>query len=304
MTFLSRQSLVRNRTIQFVTDFGSYGIWVSRRHWPDDANEVAAAAQELESLGFGSVWLGSNPPDDLALPEALLAATSRLVVGTSIVDIWRSDGPRLSASHARITGQFPGRFYLGVGSGHAPTAEAMGQLYLKPLTRLREFLTDKLRDVPPAERLIAALGPKTLEAARELTAGALPYLMPPAHTAAAREILGPDRLLIPEQKVFLGAERDQAHEVARRMARAYLAMPNYTNALKRFDLTDADLTGEGSARFLDQAVIWGDDHRIRAGVDAHLTAGANHVAVQVLPQNPEDHLPRPEWRHLAQILFS
>jgi probable F420-dependent oxidoreductase len=182
-----------------MNDFGRYGIWVSRRHWPDDANEVAAAAQELESLGFGAVWLGGSPPDDLALPEALLAATSRLIVGTSIVDIWRSDGPTLAASRHRLAGQFPGRFYLGVGSGHAPTAESMGQLYVRPLTRLRKFLTEQLHDVPPEERMIAALGPKALAAARDLSAGALPYLMPPEHTAQAREVLGADRFLLPEQ---------------------------------------------------------------------------------------------------------
>jgi probable F420-dependent oxidoreductase len=286
-----------------VDEFGRYGIWISRKHWPDSGNEIALAAAELESLGFGSLWLGGSPPDDLELPEAVLAATDRLVVGTSIVDIWRSDGPRLSASHARISGQFPGRFYLGVGSGHAPTAEALGQLYVKPLTRLRDFLTDKLHDVPQDQRLIAALGPKTLEAARDLTAGALPYLMPPAHTESARKILGSGRLLIPEQKVFLGADRDEAHEVARRMARTYLPLPNYTNALQRFGLTPADLEGDGSDRFLDQAVIWGPDDAIRDGINAHLSAGADHVAVQILSADPSDHLPRDEWRRLAKILM-
>jgi probable F420-dependent oxidoreductase len=286
-----------------VDDFGRYGIWISRKHWPDDAGKTASAAQELESLGFDAVWIGGSPPDDLALAEALLAATSTLKVGTSIVDIWRSDGARLAASHARIQGQFPGRFYLGVGSSHAPTAEAMGELYVKPLTRLRGFLTDKLHDVPQNERLIAALGPKTLAAARDLAAGALPYLMPPAHTAQAREILGPDRLLIPEQKVYLGTDREQAHEVARRMARTYLALPNYTRALSRFGLDESDLTGEGSERFLDQAVIWGSDDDIRAGLDAHLDSGADQVAIQILPLDPTDHLPREEWRRLAAILM-
>ena len=284
-------------------DFGRYGIWISRKHWPDDAGPTASAALELESLGFDTVWIGGSPPDDLILPEALLSATSTLKVGTSIVDIWRSDGPRLAASQARIREQFPGRFYLGVGSGHAPTAEAMGELYVKPLTRLRSFLTDKLKDVPQQERLIAALGPNTLAAARDLTAGALPYLMPPAHTTEARQILGPDRLLIPEQKVYLGTDRDQAHQVARRMARTYLALPNYTKALSRFGLNDADLTGEGSDRFLDQAVIWGSDDTIRAGLNAHLDAGADQVAVQILPLDPTDHLPRDEWRRLAAILM-
>lgn len=287
-----------------MNDFGRYGIWVGHRQWPADGNEVAEAAQELESLGFGSVWIGGSPPDDLQLPEALLSATTSLVVGTSIVDIWRSDGIRLAASHIRLRRQFPGRFFLGVGSGHAPTAEAMGQLYVKPLTRLRTFLTERLHEVPPEERMIAALGPRTLAAARELTAGALPYLMPPAHTAEARELLGPDRLLIPEQKVFLGTDPDEALEVARRRARPYLDLPNYTNALARFGMTPDDLSGDGSDRFLKQAVIHGGDDAVREGVNAHLRAGADHVAVQVLAVDPELHLPRKEWRRLAQILLS
>jgi hypothetical protein len=85
------------------------------------------------------------------------------------------------------------------------------------------------------------------------------------------------------------------------MARNYLALPNYTNALRRFGMTDSDLAGEGSDRFIDTAVIWGDDAAIRRGIDAHLEAGADQVAVQVLTK-ADPHLPRAEWRRLAEIL--
>jgi probable F420-dependent oxidoreductase len=284
--------------------FGRYGVWVSRRLWPDDPNLIASAAQELEGLGFGSVWIGGSPPDDLHLVESILAATNRLVVGTSIVDIWRSRGEALAASQHRLTRHYAGRFVLGVGSGHAPTAESLGQAYVQPLTKLREFLTDKLRSVPDDERMIAALGPKALATARELTAGALPYLTPPAHTADAREILGPDRLLIPEQKVFLGADPAQARTVARRVTTSYLALPNYTTMLRRYGLTDEDLTGEGSDKFVDSAVVWGDADAVRQGIDAHLTAGADHVALQVLSDDTSDHLPQEEWREMAKIFLS
>lgn len=286
-----------------MNDIGRYGIWVPARLWPDDAGGVASAAQELESLGYGTVWIGASPPDDLELPEAVLAATSTLTVGTSIVDIWRSNGAKLAASHMRIRRHFPGRFYLGVGSGHAPTAEAFGQMYVRPLSRLRDFVTDKLHEVPREERLVAALGPRALEAARELTAGALPYLMPPAHTADARRALGADRLLVAEQKVFIGTEAELARAVARRRLRGYLALPNYTTALKRYGMSESDLSGEGSDRFVDSAVVWGDDDKIRAGIDAHLEAGADQVAIQALSVDPANHLPRDEWRRLASILF-
>ena len=286
-----------------MNDFGRYGVWVPRQLWPADANELASAALEIESLGYGAVWLGGSPPDDLTLAEAILAATTELVVGTSIVDIWSSDGDRLAASHDRIRQQFPGRFYLGVGSGHAPTAEALGQTYVRPLTKLRNFLTEKLSAVPRDELMIAALGPKALEAARELTAGALPYLVPPQHTRDARAILGPDRLLIPEQKVFLGTDPAHAREVARSRTTPYLSLPNYTTMLRRYGLTDEDLTGEGSDHYVDTAVIWGDADAVRSGVNAHLTAGADHVAVQVLSADRSPHLPLAEWREVAKALI-
>ncbi|MBW6433401.1 TIGR03620 family F420-dependent LLM class oxidoreductase [Actinoplanes hulinensis] len=280
-----------------------YGLWAPAGIWPADPDAVADAAREIERLGFGAFWIGGSPPDDLALADAILAATSTLTVGTSIVDIWTSDGDRLAASHARLRQAYPGRFYLGVGSGHAPTAESRGQSYTRPLTRLREFLTGPLAEVPAKERMIAALGPKTLQTAGELTAGALPYLMPPAHTAEARRILGDGPLLVPEQKVFLGTDAAVARQAGRRALRIYLPLPNYTRQLIRYGLDEPDLAGEGSDRFIDSAVVWGDDDRVRAGIDAHLDAGADHVAVQVLTEagSPRE-LPLAEWRRLAVLL--
>jgi probable F420-dependent oxidoreductase len=284
-------------------EFGRYGLWVSSSSWPSSPAEIASAAAEVESLGYGSLWLGGSPPDDLVLPEAILAATSRLVVGTSIVDIWRSDPDTLAASHARVRAAHPGRFYLGLGSGHAPSAEATGQKYVRPVTKLRDYL-DTLSSVPVDERVIAALGPKALETARDRTAGALPYLVPPAHTSDARAILGPDKLLIPEQKVVLSTDETLVRTAARRGTAYYLKLPNYLNNLRRYGLTDEDFAGEGSDRWVDTLVVWGDEKRVKDGVDAHFAAGADHVAVQVLPLSGAPGLPHAEWRTLAKTLMS
>jgi probable F420-dependent oxidoreductase len=282
---------------------GRYGVWISSRSWPTTQTEIASAAAELESLGYGSIWLGGSPPDDLALAEAILAATSRVVVGTSIIDIWRSDPAVLAVSDARVRAAYPGRFYLGLGSGHAPTAESLGQKYVRPLSKLRDFL-GTLPDVPVEERMIAALGPKALAAARDLTAGALPYLVPAAHTADARAILGPDKLLIPEQKVFLGTDPQVARAAGKKNIAGYLKLPNYLNNLRRYGLTDEDFTGEGSDRWVDTLVAWGDEKTVKERVDAHLAAGADHVAIQAVPRSTDPVLPQTEWRALAEILFS
>lgn len=283
-------------------DIGRYGVWAQARYWPTDPGAVAEAAAEVEALGYGAVWIGGSPADDLALPAAILAATSTVVVGTSIVDVWRSDAARLDASHRRLRDRFPGRFYLGLGSGHAPAVEATGQRYVRPLSKLREFAS--ALGTPASERLFAALGPKALAAARDLAAGALPYLVPPAHTADARRILGPDRLLAPEQKIFLGADPDAARAAGRAGTRQYLGLPNYLNNLRRYGLADDDFAGEGSDRWVDTLVVWGDDDTVRDGVNAHFAAGADHVAIQPLRAPGATGLPRAEWRAAAGLLLS
>jgi probable F420-dependent oxidoreductase len=283
-------------------EFGRYGVWAALPLWPTDAGEIAAAAAEIEALGYGSAWIGGSPPDDLALAELILAATSTLVVGTSIIDVWGGDPAVLSASHERLRTRFPGRFYLGLGSGHAPAVEATGQKYVRPVSKLREFASSLT--TPASERLFAALGPKALEAARELSGGALPYLVPPAHTADARKILGPDRLLIPEQKIVLSTDPAAARAAGRAGTGHYLTLPNYLNNLRRYGLTDDDFTGEGSDRWVDTLVVWGDDETVRKGVDAHFEAGADHVAIQALAAPGSSGLPRAEWRAAATALMS
>ena len=77
--------------------------------------------------------------------------------------------------------------------------------------------------------MIAALGPKMLELARDLSDGAHPYFTSPDHTRMAREILGPDKMLCVEQKVILETDPAKARELARGVAQIYIGLPNYRN---------------------------------------------------------------------------
>ncbi|HUV11014.1 MAG TPA: TIGR03620 family F420-dependent LLM class oxidoreductase, partial [Acidimicrobiia bacterium] len=130
----------------------------------------------------------------------------------------------------------------------------------------------------------AALGPRMLGLARDRTDGAHPYLVTPEHTASAREILGPDRLLAPEQMVVLETDPTRAREIARGTLSMYLpGLPNYANNVRRLGFTDEDLTAPLSDRLVDALVAWGDAESIAARVRAHHDAGADHVAIQVLP---------------------
>jgi probable F420-dependent oxidoreductase len=153
-------------------------------------------------------------------------------------------------------------------------------------------------------RVLAALGPKMLELAAARAAGAHPYFVPVEHTAFARQHLGPDAQLLPEQKVVLATDPAEARAIGRRAMAIYLTLPNYTNNLRRFGFGDDDFADGGSDRLVDAIVAWGDEDAIRTRVQAHHDAGADHVAVQVVAADPApDAVPMAEWRRLAAALL-
>ena len=118
--------------------------------------------------------------------------------------------------------------------------------------------------VGPSERpatVLAALGPKMLSLSADRADGAHPYFVPVEHTAQAREIVGPDAILAPEQMVVLDTDRARALEIARKGMAVYLRAPNYVNNLKRLGFTDDDVADGGSERLVDAIVACGDVER-------------------------------------------
>jgi probable F420-dependent oxidoreductase len=150
---------------------------------------------------------------------------------------------------------------------------------------------------PPVPRVLAALRPKMLRLAGEKAAGAHTYLVPVEHTRRARDLLGPDKLLIVEQKVALG---DGAAGRARAAIAWYLDTPNYLNNLRWLGFSDADFEGGGSDALVDALVAAGDEEAIRARVQEHLDAGATQVAIQ--PLDDDDPFGRETLRRLAPVL--
>ncbi|MFJ4686058.1 TIGR03620 family F420-dependent LLM class oxidoreductase [Streptomyces sp. NPDC088789] len=278
---------------------GRYGIWSIglRSEEPGRRAEVNESAAELEELGFGALWLGSNTSAANAAP--LLAATRSVTVATSVQNIWQHDATASAAASAELEKSHPGRFLLGLGVGHARLVDG----YRRPYGALVEYL-DALdaAGLPAERRVVAALGPRTLKLTAERTAGTIPYLVTPEHTASAREILGAAPLLAPELKVILDADPAAARALARERLAPYLGLPNYTNNFLRHGFTEDDFTDGGSDRLVDAVFAWGDDTRLRSRIDAFLEAGADHVALQLIDPSPRDTLPRPAWHHLSTLL--
>jgi probable F420-dependent oxidoreductase len=285
----------------FEHELGRFGVWWSGL-WHDAEDRDLNVAAELESLGYGTLWSSGGFEPGLA-PRfgELLAATDRAVVASGIASIWTTTPADVGQAIADLEKRFDGRFLFGVGASHSMIV----QDYTRPYARMVDYL-DGLDaadpPVPPDRRILAALGPRMLELARERAAGAHPYFVPVEHTAYAREVLGPGPLLAPEVAVVLGTDRDAALERAREYASIYLPLPNYTNNLRRFGFTDDDIEGGGSDRLIEAVIPWGDAATVAERVRAHLDAGADHVCLQVVADFFK--FPLAEYRELAPALFA
>ena len=256
--------------------FGLFGLGAT----PDQA-------QEIERLGYGTIWVGGSPPAELSFVEPLLESTTTLKVATGIVNIWTAAAKAVAESFHRINATYPGRFVLGVGVGH-PEVDAQ---YRKPYEALVSYL-DELDEygVPANQRVLAALGPRVLRLSAERTAGAHPANATPEHAARARAIIGPNALLAPVHNVVLTADTEEARAIGRTALDRYFNTTNYVNSWKRLGFTDADVTRPGSNKLIDAVVAHGTPQDIATRLVEYLSAGANHVAILV-HGGPEKVLP-------------
>lgn len=270
-------------------EIGTYGIW-QRSGGIDPEN-----AREIESLGYGALWIGGSPAGELAEVDPILEATESLVVATGIVNMWRDDAATVSRSYQRINEKHPDRFLLGVGIGHP---EATSE-YRKPYDTIVSYLDDLDRAGVPREHVaLAALGPKVLRLSAERTAGAHPYLTTPRHTTFAREVMGAGPLLAPEQTVVVGRESEESREMAENFVSRYLRLVNYRNNLLREGWEDCDLADGGSDRLISELVLSGPAEDVAPGIKAHVAAGADHVCIQDVGLDP-----MASFRALAGVLF-
>ena len=266
--------------------------------YPDGltSREAVAFARRIEALGYSALWLPeAGGRDPFVLAARLLDHTETLVVATGIANIYARDAVAMKAAQYTLAEQSGGRFLMGIGVSHRLLVEDVrGHTYGPPLTAMKAFLdryaAAGFGAVAPAERppvLLAALGPKMLELARERADGAHPYMVTPEHTREARKILGQDRLLCCEHKVLLETDRAKALAIARATPALAmgLSLPNYRNSLIRQGFAAKDFEDGLSDRLIDALVATGDADAIDRRLAEHEAAGADHVCIH--PLHPE-----------------
>jgi probable F420-dependent oxidoreductase len=292
-------------------ELGRIGIWTAALEG-HPSSRARQAAQELEAMGYPVLWINeATGRDPFVLATLLLSATSTLKLATGIANVYARDAMTTVACQKTLAEAFPGRFLLGLGVSSPVLVEKVRKhSYDKPLSYLKSYLTAMdeamFNAVGPTEdpgRVLAALGPKMLELSATQANGAHPYLTTPDHTLQARDIIGPDAVLAPEQMVVLETDPGTARAIARAAVGFYLRAPGYLANLRRLGFTDEDWADPKAAsdRLVDAVVAWGDLDTIVRRVAEHHAAGADHVCIQVL--RPDRELPLTEWRELAAALL-
>ena len=276
-----------------IPDLGRVGVW-SWSLVDQPAPQVRRAVAAIEQMGYRAAWFPESRGREAFTTSALiLSATERLTAVTGIANIWARD-PDAAASGANALGEaWPGRFVLGLGVSHAPSVARRGGDYARPLARMRDYLA-RIEGAtfmgppadPPVPVILAALGPQMLRLAASRTGGAHPYFVPVEHTRIAREALGSGPWLAPEQAVVVATDPGRARELARKHMSGYLRLDNYRRNLLRLGWKEAELDDGGSDAVVDAIVAWGDADTVAERIRQHLAAGADHVGIQVLSDEP------------------
>jgi probable F420-dependent oxidoreductase len=236
-------------------------------------------AGQAEQLGYSAVWLPGGQIDNLGRLADLVAATTAIRVGSAIVSLDVYSPGEIVGLYAQLEETAPGRFVPGLGGPQRP----------RSLEALNAALDDLDRAQPPLSarrRLLAALGPRKLELARDRCAGAMLLLVTPAYIGAARQILGDEAALVVDQMLVLETDAARARQTARRPLRFLSGLPGYRASFARMGYSDSE-TDDLSDRLTDELVIWGDADAVAARIGQQLRAGADHVILHVLSAGSE-----------------
>ena len=252
-------------------------------------------ARRIDELGYDALWVpetvGREP---FALLALLAGSTSRLRLGTSVVNIWGRDPQATRMAAWTLAEATDGRFVLGLGVSHPHLAGKLrGHAFERPLTRMREYLAayragviraDALENTPEPTVLIGALRERMTDLAATEADGAFPYLVTAGRVRWMRQRLdaaaGARPLLAVTLPVRLADRADASSRVAARTwLRPYLRTPTYQASWAHQGLEPADWELPGSERLVDAMVAIGDESVVRSRIAEMHDAGADHVAV-------------------------
>ena len=255
-------------------------------------------AQRLEQEGFSGIYCPSFG-DGMGLCEALALVTKEIPFGTSIANIYTRHPYDYALSATLIHELSGGRFRFGIGVSHAPMLARLKVQVGKPLSDIRQFVSDlqagaqRNGALPPI--VLATLRRKMVQLASEIAQGAVWANAARSHVASSLGHLSPAARQNPD--FFLGNmipiciddDKAAAAAVCRRTLTGYVRLPNYQNYWieagfeeEMTAIRQAVANGEDdripelmSDRWLQQVTLYGSAAEVREGVEAWYDAGIN-----------------------------
>ena len=284
---------------------GRLGVW---GHLDSlSADGARAYARRVEELGFGALWVpetvGREP---FTLLGVLAGVTSRLVLATSIVNIWGRDAQATRMAAMTLSEATAGRFVLGLGVSHPHLVDRMrGHHFDRPLSRMREYLAayrtavyrgPAAADASEPPVMIAALRERMTDLAATDADGALPYLVTVERVAWMRARLDAARsdqrpTLVVTLPVVLD-EPAAGLEAGRAYLAPYLRTPTYQASWELQGFGADDWEQPGSDWLVNAMVSVGSEADARGRAAQLHAAGADHVAIiPIGPGGGTEHLP-------------
>lgn len=179
-------------------------------------HDVLRWMQMAEDAGFDAVWYCQDLlcRDAWVVLSAAAARTSRIKIGTAIVNPFTADPAEIGMAAATLQELSGGRFILGIGAGEPSFLRWVGREQGRPFTGLKEAVgrlrrllagevveaqagvfpawTDEVQLRFPAPEVpvpiyIGGQGPRILSYMGEEADGALPILFPPDYAPAVVE---------------------------------------------------------------------------------------------------------------------
>lgn len=283
-------------------------------------------AQRAEADGFTSLWYASGVGGDPLVAIAMAGrATSSIELGTSVLQTYTAH-PVLQANRATSVVDGMGRpgFTLGLGPSHRPPIEdAYGLSYAHPGRHTEEYvqvLTALLRgetihfdgedfrvhaggaagERPAIPVLVAALAPRMLRVAGQLTEGTILWMgneraieshVAPRLREAASGSGRPAPRIVAGLPVAVHDDVAEAKETAAKVFAGYGELPNYRRLL--------DI---GGAPGPADAAIVGDEAAVTTRIEALFAAGATDVWAAPFPVGDDRSASRARTRALLQEL--
>jgi alkanesulfonate monooxygenase SsuD/methylene tetrahydromethanopterin reductase-like flavin-dependent oxidoreductase (luciferase family) len=252
-------------------------------------------AREIERRGFAGIYCASFG-DAMGLSHSLAHVTETIPFGTSIANLYMRQVSDYAQSAAMIHELSGGRFRFGVGVSHGPMNRRAGLETGKPLSDMRDFVTN-LRAVPRTGELppvvIAGLRKKMVELSAQLGEGVVFANASRSHMAESLSVLPDEKRR--DANFFIGnmiptcisEDLEAAAAVCRKTLTMYLGLPNYRNYWKEAGYQEEMAAVESALeagereklpelmteRWLSDSTLYGPPERVLEGLEAWYETG-------------------------------